>query len=32
MANTTNVTKVANDAYFEAIFKDYQDRIPTATI
>ena len=32
MADTTNVTKVTNDAYFEAIFKDYQDRIPKATV
>ena len=32
MADTSNVTKLTNDAYFEAIFKDYQDRIPKATI
>ena len=29
MANTTKAT---NDAYFQAIFKDYQDRIPEITV
>ena len=32
MANTTIVTKETNDAYFNAIFNDYDNRIPTATI
>ena len=32
MADTTNVTKVSNDAYFQAIFQNYDNRIPKATI
>ena len=32
MASTPNTPNVSNDAYFNAIFKDYDSRIPTATI
>ena len=32
MASIPNTPNVTNDAYFNAIFKDYQNRIPQATI
>ena len=32
MASTTNVTKQTNDAYFPAIFQNYDIRIPKATV
>ena len=32
MATTTNVIKQTNDAYFQAIFQNYDNRIPNPTI
>ena len=32
MASKPNTPNVTNDAYFQAIFQNYDNRIPTATI